>query len=255
MSTEMTVAQKTPIAALPKGGLQLVNMDDMWRFANAVVASGLAPKDINTPEKALISIQFGMELGLAPMQSLQSIAVVNGRPTVWGDAVPGLVRGSGLLEMYQEEEVGTPFNDDYGWRITSLRKGDPKPVITTFTVADAKRAGLWGKTGPWTQYQSRMLKNRSRTFNFRDNFPDVLKGLRTYEEARDMVDVEAEVISSKPVSRVDALADMIAAPVEGPEEVVSDAAKEPELTMEPSAENKSRKHTDSDGLFASDMPE
>jgi hypothetical protein len=57
--------------------------------------------------------------------------------------------------------------------------------LVKFTVADAKKAGLWGKTGPWTQYPKRMLQMRARGFALRDAFPDVLKGLVTAEEAQD----------------------------------------------------------------------
>jgi hypothetical protein len=59
-------------------------------------------------------------------------------------------------------------------------------------VADAKRAGVWGKAGPWTQYPKRMLGIRARSFALRDVFPDVLGGLDIREEVEDsaeMIDV------------------------------------------------------------------
>jgi hypothetical protein len=56
---------------------------------------------------------------------------------------------------------------------------------TSFSVADAKRANLWGKKGPWTQYPARMLKWRARGFNLADNFGEVLKGLKTIDELMD----------------------------------------------------------------------
>jgi len=65
------------------------------------------------------------------------------------------------------------------------RKGYPTATVVQFSVADAKRAGLWGKAGPWTQYPRRMLQLRARGFALRDGFPDVLKGLVTAEEAQD----------------------------------------------------------------------
>jgi len=65
------------------------------------------------------------------------------------------------------------------------RRGYAKPTIATFSVADAKKAGLWGKSGPWQQYPKRMLQLRARGFALRDAFPDVLRGLVTAEEAQD----------------------------------------------------------------------
>jgi hypothetical protein len=68
---------------------------------------------------------------------------------------------------------------------TAKRRGYEKPTVVRFSVADAKKAGLWGKTGPWSQYSKRMLQLRARGFALRDAFPDVLKGLVTAEEAQD----------------------------------------------------------------------
>jgi hypothetical protein len=60
-----------------------------------------------------------------------------------------------------------------------------EPAETAFSVADAKRANLWGKAGPWSQYPARMLKHRARSFALRDQFGDALRGLRTVEEVQD----------------------------------------------------------------------
>ncbi len=71
-----------------------------------------------------------------------------------------------------------------GW-CEVTRRGEA-PQRRTFSVADAKRAGLWGKSGPWTQYPDRMLQLRARGFAIRDVFPDALRGVMTREEAEDM---------------------------------------------------------------------
>jgi hypothetical protein len=65
------------------------------------------------------------------------------------------------------------------------RQGYPAPTTVRFSVADAKKAGLWGKSGPWTQYPSRMLQLRARGFALRNAFADALRGLVTAEEAQD----------------------------------------------------------------------
>jgi len=189
---EETAVAKTEQAKPPMmfgtRGLELQSLDDAWRFANYVKASGLAPKSLQTPEAIVVALELGKEVGLAPMQSLQSIAVINGTPSIYGDAALALVRGSGLLEAYEESYEGE--GDDYACLITTKRKG-MAPMRTSFSVRDAKAAGLWGKQGPWKQYPKRMLMFRSRGFNLRDNFGDVLKGLKSYEEVRDItVDVE-----------------------------------------------------------------
>jgi hypothetical protein len=132
---------------------------------------------------------------------LQNTAVINGRPAIYGDAALALVRASGLLDSYVEEEVGEPGKDTHGYKITVTRKGSAASS-ETFTVADAKQAKLWGKSGPWTDYPRRMLKFRARGFILRDQFGDVLKGLRTVEEARDIAP-EINVTLSARNSRAD----------------------------------------------------
>jgi hypothetical protein len=131
------------------------DFDGAWRIANAVAKAGMAPKGLETPEKAMVAIMHGMEVGMTPMAALQSIAVVNGRPTIWGDGAIGLVRSSGKLEWIKETITGA--DDSMVATCEVKRKGDPDPVKATFSVADAKKAGLWGKQGPWQQYPKRML--------------------------------------------------------------------------------------------------
>jgi hypothetical protein len=116
------------------------------------------------------------------MQAIQSIAVKNGRPSVWGDVALALVRGSGLCETVYEGVEGD--GDKRVGFCEVCRKGE-KPQRREFTVAQAKQAGLWGKAGPWQAYADRMLQLRARGFALRDVFPDVLRGLVTAEEAGD----------------------------------------------------------------------
>lgn len=61
-----------------------------------------------------------------------------------------------------------------------------EPVERTFSEAAARRANLWGKSGPWQQYPERMLQMRARAFALRDVFCDVLRGLGSAEEQGDI---------------------------------------------------------------------
>ena len=165
-------------------GLALQSFDDAWRFWQMVAKTDFAPKDFkNKPEACLLAGQHGAELGLGPMQSLQCIAVVNGRPTVWGDAALALVQSSPVCEYVAEKVEGD--GENMVAICTAKRRGYPEATAVRFSVADAKKAALWGKSGPWSQYPRRMLQLRARGFALRDAFPDVLKGLVTAEEAQD----------------------------------------------------------------------
>lgn len=157
--------------------------DQLVRFAEMAAVSGLVPRDyVNKPGAIMLAVQMGSELGLSPMQSITSIAVIGNRPGVFGDALIGLCRQSPLCQDIVETIGGE--GDNRTAVCVATRRG-ATPITSRFSVADAKKAGLWGKSGPWSQYPDRMLQNRARGFSLRDAFPDVLRGLKTVEELRD----------------------------------------------------------------------
>ena len=189
MSTEITT-QKQHFSLAPK------DLDEAMRFADMLAGSSIVPKDyIGKPGNCLVAIQWGMELGLQPMQAMQSIAVINGRPSLWGDAMLALVKAHPAFEWIKEECDGNVAT------CTIKRRGEPE-VMQSFSLKEAERAGLTSKQGPWTQYPRRMLQMRARGFALRDAFPDALRGVVSAEEARDTPTERdmgaAEVVSSRP---------------------------------------------------------
>lgn len=167
------------VAAFPRHGRMAISglvpqtLDDVYRLATAVAKSGIAPQQLKTPEAITVAILTGLELGLPPMFALNKIAVINGRPTLWGDAIPGILwsRGFKLREWIEENTAHC-----------EVTRPDGSVVTRTFSESDAKSAGLWGKAGPWKQYPQRMLQMRARSFAARDGAADVLGGLYVSEE-------------------------------------------------------------------------
>jgi len=179
----------TEIATTQPRGLAAPSVNEAMAVGKMAAQSAFVPKDFKgRPEDCTLAILFGSELGLGPMQSLQCIAVVNGRPSIFGDAAKALVMASAICEYIAERIEGD--GDQMAAICEAKRRGDPQPTVSTFSVADAKKAGLWGKSGPWQQYPKRMLQMRARGFALRDAFPDVLRGLVTAEEAQDYQHVE-----------------------------------------------------------------
>lgn len=187
------------------------------QFAEELASSSLVPKAYTgKPLDVLVAMQWGAEIGLAPMQALQNIAVINGKPSVYGDAAMALVQASphceDIEEYFENENTPNPV------AVCVAKRRGRKPVVAKFSVEDAKRAGLWGKQGPWTQYPKRMLQMRARGFALRDAFPDALKGLITVEEAQDFPD-EAKPRPPKDVTPLPANPlDMIPPPAQIPTE-------------------------------------
>ncbi len=178
------------MSALPTmksgGGVAAIvpqSFDEVFRLASAAVAAKMTPDSIDTAEKATIAIMQGLEVGMTPMVALQSIAVINGTPSIWGDGALGLIRGSGLCESVKEWKEGE--GEGLVAYCAVKRKGEPEPIQRSFSFAEAGKAGLLTKKGPWLQYPARMMQMRARSWALRDGFADVLKGLAIAEEAQD----------------------------------------------------------------------
>lgn len=159
-------------------------VEEVFRLATAIQKSGMAPNSLGTAEKITIAIMHGLEIGLPPMMAMNNIAVVNGRPTVWGSAVPALLLAKGFKLVEHMDGEGTE-------RAAVCKVIRPDGMITErrFSVADAITAGLWGKQGPWKQYPDRMLAMRARGFAARDGAADALAGLYIAEEMQDVIDI------------------------------------------------------------------
>lgn len=187
-------ADNKPTRVLPKpsemqvrsGGLELNTLEDVVRMAQYILKSGFAPKGMQTVEALVVAIECGKEVGLPTMSAVQNIAVINGRPTIFGDAVLGICMSSPRFDHGAFSETIEGDGDNMRAVCRVRRVGVNTPVIQTFSVADAKRAKLWGKQGPWSEYPTRMLMWRARTFALRNAFADILKGYYTTEEARDI---------------------------------------------------------------------
>lgn len=165
-------------------GVILKTYDDLAKFSDVVFKSGLAPKSFTSPQAVMIAIQLGAEIGISPMMSIQNIAVINGIPSIYGDAMKAVILASGTCEYINETYEGTPYEDTFMAVCVSKRKGQ-KETRETFSVADAKKAGLWNKEGTWQKYPKRLLKFRARGFNLRDGWADILKGMKSFEEISD----------------------------------------------------------------------
>jgi len=153
-----------------------------------MVAHGYKAK----PGNIFVAIQMGYELGMTPMRAMRAIKVINGGASMYGDDLLAMVQASPVCEYIHENES----RDELGV-CEVKRKGDPESLRITFSKAQAIKAGLWSKQGPWQQYPDRMLKMRARGFALRDKFSDVLCGLITTEEAMDIPTAQEEVGQTK----------------------------------------------------------
>ena len=151
-------------------------------FSEYLANSEMVPKAYRgKPGDCLIAVQWGAEVGLKPLQALQSIAAINGKPNLYGDAGKALLLANGCI--IDEDDTAVVKTNGRA-RCKIVRSGRP-PVERTFTVEDAKTAGLWGKEGPWKTYPHRQMAWRAFWFAARDAAADLLRGMGGFEEALD----------------------------------------------------------------------
>jgi hypothetical protein len=203
------------------------NFGELERLATILCKSDIVPKDLQgKAANVLLVLMYGNEIGITPAQALQNVMVVNGRPSLWGDATMGLCIASEVYEDSKDSFDETTMTATF----RAKRKGKDW-VVRTFSQKDAEKAKLWTKQGPWQEYPKRMLFHRARSWALRDTFPDVLKGIRYFEEERDFVETTAERVYDMPKEN--------AAPPAAPApQAPTAAAPAPTPAPEPAPENK-----------------
>lgn len=175
------------------------NFEHYYRIAKMMAQSQMVPKNyIDKPQDVLIAMEYGRSLSLGPLQAIQNIAVINGKPSLYGDCVLAVCSGHPDFENIDEEPILDDKNNVIGYLCTVKRKGR-SAVTQSFTIQDATAAQLWGKQGPWKNYPNRMLQMRARAFALRDSFADALGGVRIAEEVQDYKEVK-DITPKKSIS-------------------------------------------------------
>ena len=167
------------------------NFEHYMNVAEKLANSSLVPKGMQgKPADIIIAMECGLQLGIPMIQAIQDIAVINGKPVMWGDGLLAVVQGNRDYEWIKES-----FNGSSGDNLAAIciikRRGHEERRVE-FSVGDAKKASLWGKSGPWSSYPKRMMQMRARGFCIRDLFSDALRGIKTEEEVMDYVEGEVK---------------------------------------------------------------
>lgn len=161
------------------------NFEHWYRISNMMASSDMVPKNYKgKPQDVLLAMEMGRKWGISPLQAIQNIAVINGKPCAYGDLVLAICSAHPDFENIEETPVLAKDGSVAGYTCSVKRK-KRSPVVQTFTIEQAKEAGLWGKPGPWKTSSARMLQMRARAFCLRDSFADALMGVSVAEEVMD----------------------------------------------------------------------
>lgn len=135
------------------------------------------------PADVLFVISVGETLGLNAATALMNIYNINGRPTIKADLKLALAKR-------HPEYAGCEIDSNTERCIVKMKRrnenGTEESIISTFTIDDAKRAGLFPKKDNWRMYPQRMLKARAISYAVNDLFPDIVLGMLSSEEAQDI---------------------------------------------------------------------
>lgn len=240
--------KENAIQISPSGKMFVSSTAEAFLFAHMMSEAKMLPPNISEMQ-AGIAIVAGLSLKLDPFQAVQNIAVVNNRPTLWGDALVALVSASGEIE---DEHVQWFTGNDgkrIACRVTIKRKGRKTPYEGEFSLGMAAAAGLLNRP-VWKANPQRMLFVRARTFALRNGFADLIMGVGVREEEEDAAYAESVPIEAqteekptqhfaKVINKRRALPNPPAvvdeAPVEAPSDLVAPVTEEP-ATVENTAD-------------------
>lgn len=204
--------------------------EEAYRLATGLVRAGMVPESLQfwtdssgrlvppwearknpnaflDVEKTIARVSMvivkGTELGLGAMSAIGTIMIVNNKPSIYGDGAKALVQRSGLIEYEKDEIKGERWGEGYACTVTLKRRNQSEPISRTFSYADAQRAKLLGKAGPWIDYPERQCYWRAWTWAARDVASDALYGLSVYEEQIDLVEPNRRIDRTADIKSLD----------------------------------------------------
>lgn len=163
------------------------------RIAQALNKSTLVPTSFQGDANfgsCIIALDLAARMGLNPLQLMQGLYVVHGKPSFSGQFVAGLVNSSGLYKTkLKYEQVGTPGQPDFGYRCYATDWDGDKVYGPAVTMQMAASEGWTSKNPKWKTMSDLMLRYRAASFFQRTNAPELTFGIPTREEVEDTNDV------------------------------------------------------------------
>lgn len=143
-------------------------------YARTLAVSNLLPAHYRAkPENVLLAMEYGDALGIPAIQAINSIHVIEGKPTASADLIAALIRRAGHKLRITEEQ--TPD----GPRVTAtlIRADDPDfAYVAVWDRVKARAAGVLGKA-VWKAYEAQMMRARAITEIGRQGASDALFGV------------------------------------------------------------------------------
>jgi hypothetical protein len=154
---------------------------EIMSIGKAFAESGMFP-DIKSAAQAIVKIQAGAELGIAPFAAMSGIHIISGKPTIGAGVMAAMVKASGKYNYRVTEQTDKVCSIDY-------YEGAEMIGTSTFTIEDAKKAG----TKNTDKFPRNMLFARAMSNGVKWYTPDVFAGPVYVPEEMESVGINGSI--------------------------------------------------------------
>lgn len=201
LATEATQEVRAALIPAPNTTMGFSNAGSfelMQRAAKLLASSTLVPKEYqgNLPN-CVIALNMAQRVGADPLQVMQNLYVVHGRPGWSSQFLIATFNQCGRFTAMKFEFFGESGKDSWGCRAYATEKETGERIVSSdITIKLAKDEGWHGKTGSkWKTMPQQMLMYRAASFLVRAYAPELSMGLQTQEELRDVGEVPAATVT------------------------------------------------------------
>ena len=173
----------------------IASFEDGQRIAKGLASSDLVPAAYkNNIPNTMIALEMANRLKISPFEVMQNLDIIKGKPSWSSTFIIASINSCGRFKPLRFEFVGTPKSDDYGCRAYTEDLDGNKLIGPTVTWLMVKSEGWLSKAGSkWQTMPELMFQYRAASFFGRLYAPDILKGMQTVDEVKDVVStIDAE---------------------------------------------------------------
>lgn len=188
-----------PAPSITMGFNNAQSFELMQRAAKLLASSTLVPKEYqgNLPN-CVIALNMAQRVGADPLQVMQNLYVVHGRPGWSSQFLIATFNQCGRFSAMRFEFFGETGKDSWGCRAWAIEKETGEKITgADITIKTAKDEGWYSKNGSkWKTMPQQMLMYRAASWFVRAYAPELSMGLQTQEELRDVGEVQVATVTA-----------------------------------------------------------
>ena len=190
MSKEIEIYESEPtrntnIQSAFSGSIQ--SFEDAQRIAGALAKSTLVPKDYQgNVANTMIALEMAQRVNASPMAVMQNLYIIHGRPSWSSQFTIAALNGCGRFSPLRFVVDGDGDSKTcYAWAYD--RSDGEKLDGPNVSIAMAKAEGWYQKNGSkWKTMPDLMLRYRAAKFFGNLYAPDIMMGMSTEDEVKDI---------------------------------------------------------------------